>query len=104
MTLKISEADFQEWLRQLVCLPPYNYVLYHTHRAQHSPAGFPDNVLIRLEPKPRLIFAELKTDDLSISQPSIDQWMWLYMLQHIPFVECYLWRPDDRDRIEEILR
>ena len=103
-TALISESDFQEWLRQLVMLPIYGYAYFHVHRSQHSPAGFPDTVLLRLEPKPRLIFAELKTDDLSVSQPSIDQWFWLYMLQHIPFVECYMWRVSDRDIIEEMLK
>ncbi len=103
MTL-ITEADFQEWLRQLVALPIYGYAYYHTHRSQHSPSGFPDTVLLRLEPKPRLIFTELKTDD-AVSQPSIDQWLWLQMLQQIGEpVEAYLWRPSDRDEIEEILK
>ena len=100
----ISETDFLEWLRQLVKLPVYGYAFYHTHRSQFSPSGFPDIVLLRLEPKPRLIFVELKTDDLENSQPSIDQWVWLYMLQQVPFVEAYLWRPSDRDYIEKILR
>jgi len=98
----ITERDFQEWFRQLAII--YGYLFYHTHRSQFSPSGFPDNVLVRLEPEPRLIFAELKTDDLKVSQPSIDQWMWLYILQHIPGIECYLFRPSDRDEIEEILR
>jgi len=98
----ITERDFQEWFRQLAIV--YGYLFYHTHRSQFSPSGFPDNVLVRLEPEPRLIFAELKTDDLKVSQPSIDQWMWLYILQHIPGIECYLFRPSDRDFIEELLR
>jgi len=97
-----SEKDFQEWFRKKAL--SYGYLFYHTHRSQFSPSGFPDDVLVRLEPEPRLIFAELKTDDLKNSQPSIDQWMWLYILQHIPFVECYLFRPSDSDGIVEILR
>lgn len=100
----MSHADFQEWLRQLVMLPIYGYLYYHTHRSQHSASGFPDTVLVRLEPNPRLIFAELKTEDFKHSQPSIDQWVWLYVLQHIPFAEAYLWRPSDRDEIEAILK
>ena len=100
----ITEQDFQEWLRDLVTYPTYGYAYYHTHRSKSSPSGFPDTVLLRLEPKPRLIFAELKTDDLKNSQPSIDQWFWLYMLQHLPFGEAYLWRPSDRDEIEVILK
>ncbi len=101
----VAEAQFQEWLRQLVALPIYGYVYYHTHRSIASPAGFPDTVLIRLEPAPRLIFIELKTDDFENSQPSIDQWLWLYMLQQIGEpVEAYLFRVSDRDEIEEVLK
>jgi hypothetical protein len=99
----IPEADFQEWFRHISLL--YGYLFYHTHRAQHSPSGFTDNVLARLEPRPRLIFAELKTDDLEKSQPSPEQYEWLFVLQQFPLpVECYLWRPSDRDDIERILK
>ena len=97
----ISEADFQEWWRHLMDL--YGYVNYHTHRSIQSPSGFPDNVAVRLDPKPRLVFAELKTDEKE-SQPSIDQWIWLKILQHIPGVECFLFRPSDRDEIERLMR
>ena len=100
--LELKETDFQEWLRQLAIT--FGYAYFHVHRAIHSPSGFPDMVMVRLEPKPRLIFAELKTDDLKVSQPSIEQWMWLCILQHIPGVECYLFRPSDRDWIEEVLK
>lgn len=101
--MELKESDFQEWLRQLAEV--YGYMFYHTHRSQFSPSGFPDIVMVRLEPKPRLIFIELKTDDLKHSQPSIDQWVWLYILQHIGKpVECFLWRPSDRDFIEEVMK
>jgi len=101
--LLLRESDFQEWLRQLSAT--FGYLYYHTHRAAHSPAGFPDTFMVRLEPKPRLIFAELKTDDMLNSQPSIDQWVWLRILQRLGgLVECYMWRPTDRDQIEEILK
>ena len=100
--MMIKEVHFQEWLRQLALT--YGYAYYHTHRAIHSPSGFPDTVMVRLEPRPRLIFAELKTEDMENSQPSPDQWFWLYILQHLPFVEAYLWRPSDRDKIEELMK
>ena len=100
--MEIKESAFQEWLRQLALT--YGYTYYHTHRATHSPSGFPDTVMVRLEPSPRLIFAELKTDDMVNSQPSADQWAWLYILQHIPGIEVYLWRPSDRDDIEELMK
>jgi len=99
----IKESEFQEWLRQLAIV--YGYMYYHTHRSVSSPSGFPDTVMVRLEPTPRLIVAELKTDDIKNSQPSIDQWMWLRILQQLSSpVECYLWRVSDRERIEELLR
>lgn len=98
----MSEADFQESLRQLAKI--YGYTYFHVHHSIHSPSGFPDMVLARLEPEPRLIFVELKTDNLSVSQPSFDQWLWLYILQHIGKpVECYLFRPSDWDEMVGIL-
>ena len=97
----MKESDFQEWLRDLAIRR--DWILYHTHRSMHSPAGFPDDVLVRLEPHPRIIFLELKTEDLGVSQPSVEQWQWLYILQHIPFIEAYMVRPSDREFIEELL-
>ena len=101
--MELKESDFQEWLRQLAIT--YGYMYFHVHRSIHSPSGFPDAVLVRLEPKPRLIFIELKTDDLKNSQPSEDQWAWLYILQQLPApVECYLFRSSDRDYVEVLLK
>ena len=37
----------------------YGWRRYHTYRSKHSPAGFPDEVLLR---PPRLVFAELKSE------------------------------------------
>ena len=101
--LSLTEKQFESQIKDLAKL--FGYIYYHTWRSFHSPAGFPDAVMVRLEPEPRLIFAELKTDDLKNSQPSLDQWIWLYILQQLPApVECYLWRPSDFDEIVEVLR
>jgi len=101
--MEITEKQFESQIKDLAKL--YGYIYYHTWRSFHSPAGWPDCVLVRLEPEPRLIIAELKTDNLKTSQPSFDQWMWLYILQQLPApVECYLWRCSDFDEITEILR
>ena len=103
MTIVISEKVFEGQVKQLAGL--FGYLYYHTWRSFHSPSGFPDVVMMRLEPGPRMVFAELKTDDLKNSQPSFEQWLWLYMLQQLPVpVECYLWRPSDLDTIAEVLR
>jgi len=100
--LLVKESDFQEWYRDLTIRT--GWLNSHIWRSIHSPAGFPDNVSVRLEPVPRLVICELKTEDLKNSQPSIDQWMWLYILQHMPFVEAFLFRPSDRDLIEALLK
>jgi len=96
----ITEKQFQEQIKDLAKL--FGYIYYHTWRSFHSPSGFPDCVLARIEPEPRLIFIELKSD---IGQPTPDQWCWLYILQHIGKpVECYLWKPSDWDEIVAVLR
>lgn len=67
--------------------------------------GLPDIIAVR---PPRLIFAELKSEDGRLSP---EQKEWLKDLdicrQATPFHkahEVYLWRPSDYDEIEEILR
>jgi hypothetical protein len=96
----MTEQEFQGQIKELAKL--FGYIYYHTWRSIHSPAGFPDCVLARLEPAPRLIFIELKVGK---NQPTPDQYFWLRILQHIGKpVECYLWYENDWDEIAEILR
>lgn len=88
---------------------------YHTHRSQHSPAGFPDLVLVR---RGRLVFAELKRQ-ADRYQPTPAQAAWLEDLREVedaardhalgrsvtidrdprpdlpPVVSVHLWRPLD---------
>ncbi len=100
--LELTEKQFEGQVKDMA--KRFGWLYYHTWRSFHSPAGFPDCVFVRLEPRLRLIFAELKTD-AKHSQPSIDQCIWLETLQRLPVpVECYLWRPADFDEIVEILR
>lgn len=99
-TVPITETEFEAQIKELADY--YGYIYYHPWRSFHSPAGFPDCVLCRLEPEPRLIFAELKAEG---NQPTIDQWGWLYILQHVGKpVEAYLWYPADFEEIKEVLR
>jgi hypothetical protein len=74
-------------------------MVYHTHRSERSQPGFPDLVMVRA---PRVLFVELKSDRKAakLSRP---QQIWLDQLGQCPGVECYLWRPADLDRIQEIL-
>ncbi len=103
----MAEKDFENTIKEMALMFGWSY--YHTWRSFHSPEGWPDCVFARLEPEPRLIIAELKTDNIKISQPSFEQYSWLYLLQQLPApVECYLWRPADMEpnggEILEILR
>ena len=76
--------------------------VYTTWISVHSPAGFPDLVLVR---PPRLIFAELKREPgKEKGQSTSDQYEWLADLQACEGVEAFLWRPSDREQVEKVLR
>ena len=95
MKLAISEKQFEAQVKQMAKLTGWRY--YHTWRSMHSPAGFPDCVMVK---PPRLIFAELKSDTGKVSP---EQQAWLDDLGKLVNVEVYLWRPADFDDIWEIL-
>ena len=85
------EGDFQAHLIELAKLHGWRH--YHTHNSRHSPAGFPDLVLVR---PPRLIFAELKAGR---RKPTDAQREWLSDLERIPKIETYVWYPEDLNAI-----
>ncbi len=62
--------------------------VYFTHHSRHSPAGFPDLVLVRGE---RLLVRELKTDRGGVTGAQI---AWLAALQ-MAGVDATVWRPSD---------
>mgnify|MGYP001583008975 CR=1 FL=1 len=79
----------------------FHWRLYTTWTSMHSPAGFPDIVMVR---PPRLIFVELKTMKGKVSEA---QWAWLHDLAVLPVesgTESYLLRPSDLDWFIERLR
>jgi len=92
----ISEKQFEQQVKDLAKM--FNWLYYHTWRSIHSPAGFPDCVMVR---PPRLIFAELKSEKGKVSPA---QQEWLATLKATGKVEVYLWRPSDIEEIAEILR
>lgn len=105
--MDITEKQFESQVKGLAKV--FGWLYYHTWRSIHSPAGFPDCVMVR---PPRLIFAELKTEKGKVS-PAQDEWLdiLIQLRQSIPYhnsyiinPEVYLWRPSDFDRITEILR
>ena len=89
------EKDLDAQVRTLAAV--YGFRRYHTYRSKRSPAGFPDLVLVK---PPRLIFAELKSDE---GRTTADQDEWLADLGRVPAAETYIWRPGDIERIAEIL-
>ena len=93
--LATTEKQLEQQVKELAKL--FNWKYYHTWRSIHSPAGFPDCVLVR---PPRLIFAELKSDKGLVSDK---QQEWLDELNQVPYIEVFVWRPDDFEEIVECL-
>lgn len=92
----MPERQLQELVRQACGLNGWLY--YHTHRSQHSPAGFPDVIAVRGD---RLLFAELKRLGQA---PTPEQAQWLETLRQARTIETYLWTPDDIPTLLEVLR
>jgi len=90
------------WRGQVVDLAQLRgWKVYWTWNSVHSPAGFPDLVLIR---PPRLIFAELKTDRRG-SKTTAEQDEWLEALTACTRqgVQTFVWRPSNFDEMREVL-
>ncbi|GAH34197.1 unnamed protein product [marine sediment metagenome] len=106
--IEITEKQFEAQVKDLAKLFGWKY--YHTWQSIHSPAGFPDVVMVR---PPRLIFAELKSEEGKVS---LGQQEWLEILkqcqklillnhtQTLMLPEVYLWRPSQIEEIAGILR
>lgn len=92
----MQEKQLQEVLRQAFMYSGYLY--YHTHRSQHSPAGFPDTVAIRGR---RMLVAELKREK---TVPTDAQRHWLEAFQGVSLIETYVWRPRDLDKALQIIQ
>lgn len=96
-TIKVSERDFRQQVIDLAIL--LGFKVYFSWTSIHSPAGFPDLVLISPERK-RVLFCELKSEK---GKTTLAQDEWLKAL-----ADCgqtvYLWRPGDFDEIVKILR
>lgn len=79
------------------CAELFRWRHYHTHRSEKSPSGFPDLVLVR---RPRVIFAELKSDRGTLTDA---QRAWLDELRACG-QEAYVWRPMHWSAVEKLLR
>jgi len=92
----VTERDFRQQVMELARL--CGWLCYFTWTAVHSPPGFPDLVLCR---PPRLIIVELKSDKGRVTAAQEE---WLEALARVPWLECYVWRPDDWPEIEAQLQ
>lgn len=99
-----TEDGFLGWVLDLAKLHGWRVAHFRpalTARGWRTPvqadgAGFPDLVLVRGE---QLIFAELKSERGRLSD---EQRAWLDALGQTA-ATCCVWRPSDRQRIEELL-
>ena len=93
---EISEKHFQSQVLDLAKLS--GWLVYHTFDSCRSVPGFPDLVLVR---PPRLIFAELKSEEGRIRP---EQRAWLEALSGCTqAAESCLWRPRDLEEAQKIL-
>jgi hypothetical protein len=96
VSVTITEKDLTAYVRDLA--KAFGWRRYHTWLSKHSPAGFPDEVLLR---GPRLVVAELKSSRGYITDT---QAAWLEAWRQIPCAEVYLWTPSEMDEIARVLR
>lgn len=83
-----SEKDFGLEVEGIITALGLRY--YHTHRSQHSVAGFPDYVII--SPNGRgMLYRELKREG---NKPTAAQDVWLAMLA-ANGCDVGVWRPSD---------
>lgn len=130
-TTSLTEAEWQRQVHELLDLYGWDY-RYHVMRSKMSPWGWPDVVAVRRRDR-RLLFAELKAASTAVMPdqygllellldvagggyigpglraPLADQ----VRLRHrdgwdvpsgLARVDVELWRPDDIDRVMEVLK
>ena len=93
VTVDLTE---KEWAAQVADLArTLGWKRYHTFRSDRSPAGFPDETLVR----DRIVFLELKTEAGKLSPAQKE---WIGALERAG-AEVYLWRPSDLEDAARIL-
>jgi VRR-NUC domain len=89
---RISERRFQQQIVEYAELMGWR--CYFTHRSDHSPAGFPDLVLVR---RPRIVWIEVKAERGRLSDA---QRAWINDLadcgQEVHVVRPSQWREVER--------
>lgn len=89
-----TEKQFQAIVVELAQY--LGWMVYHTWNSMHSPAGYPDLVMLRGD---RQVVAELKSAKGVLSA---EQYFWLEAFMAVG-AEVYLWQPEDIEAIKGIL-
>lgn len=90
----ITEKQLQRQVIDFAKLMGWKH--YFTWRSIHSPAGFPDLVLVR---PPRILFIELKAGKNKLS-PEQKEWLELLRACGLP---AFCFYPEDWDEIQRLL-
>jgi len=90
----ISEKDFRQQILDLAEL--CGWKCYFTWNSIHSPAGFPDLILVR----EKIIFAEIKSEKGKLSDAQKE---WRDALENTGG-EYYCWKPSDWETMVGILK
>ena len=93
----ISEKAFESQVKDLAKIFHVDKY-YHPFLSTWSEKGFPDSTIIKV---PRLIFAELKSENGKLA-PAQEEW--LELLRQCTTVEVYVWKPHQIEEIAEILK
>lgn len=86
----LARSHAEAWLEEQVRVACRDLGLryYHTHRSQHSPSGFPDDVIVG---PTRMVYRELKRES---GKPTDEQQAWLDALAAVG-QDTGVWRPSD---------
>ncbi len=99
MRVTLAAVSEKEWMAQVVAWARRaGWDHYHSWNSRHSPAGFPDLVLVR----PRtyeILFIEVKTERGRVTHA---QWKWLADLEACG-ERVLVWRPSDAEHIKRVL-
>ena len=92
---RLSEKQFMMLVTKLARM--LGWSVYHTFNSRRSASGYPD--LTMAKPGHEVVFVELKSD---VGQTTPEQDRWLKLLREAG-AKVYLWRPEDLEKIPELL-
>ena len=93
--VSLTEKQFQQQVIDLAKLCGWKE--YHTWKSIHSPAGFPDLILVR---DCAILAVEVKSEKGKLTEA---QWDWLEALGKTG-VKVYIWKPSNWEEVVECLQ